>query len=739
MKYAFASFLALVISISSFSQKKGKEYLLIDSVHYDSLSPNDKVVGDSLLTIYHKAKHDTSRLRILTALSEYMNDETIWPKYNRLLYEKSLKHLLDTNSLTKAEIKTYKKFFAQALQNIGYEEHFLKNSPVIAREYYERALKIQLEAGDKNGASITIGNIGLILNDKGDIKGALEYFFRSLKMQEELHDINSMGYSLNNIASTYMYQGDTAKAMEFMEKSIKCRKETGDKRGYAISLGNIGSLYRRQNKITTALESFTNALKIWNELGEKQGIGFAMQNIGAVFFLKANNKRDSGISAADSLYAEAMNYFQNSLKAYEDVNYTPGITFVLTNIGNCYLAQNDISNALRTGERAVKIGKELGNPDALGSAARLLYTAYKKAGKWKEAVGMHELYITMFDSIFNDANRKTIFKQQTKYEYEKQEVLNEAVHQKELAVAGEEKKRQKIITWSVGFGLLMVVLFSIFIFNRLRITRRQKQIIEQQKKIVDEKNIHITDSINYAKRIQDSILPSEEEFRKHFSEHFIFFQPKDIVSGDFYWMSYQNEKIFLACADCTGHGVPGALMSMIGNTLLNEIVNEKQIHSPSEILNHLNEGIVHALHQDMGSLQDDGMDISICVFDTTNTIFSFAGANRSCFVTDTDSVEEIKGDIFSIGGTFGRKDISFSQKEIRLQKKQCVFLFTDGFADQPGGEKKKKFQEKRLVKLLSSVYTKPMGEQKEILKKTIIEWKGNNNQLDDMLVIGIKL
>jgi len=223
----------------------------------------------------------------------------------------------------------------------------------------------------------------------------------------------------------------------------------------------------------------------------------------------------------------------------------------------------------------------------------------------------------MRDSIFNEETQNASYKLQLKYEYEKEEAIKKTEHQKELAIAEEERKQQQIITYSIAFGLFFVLLFAGLIFNRLRLTGKQKKIIEEQKKIVDQKNKHITDSINYAKRIQDSILPSQEELSKHFSDYFVFFRPREIVSGDFYWLSSsQSGKKILAIADCTGYGVPGAFMSMIGNTLLNEIVNEKNIFRPCEILNRLNEGIIQALHQESRT-QDDGMDISVCLFGST--------------------------------------------------------------------------------------------------------------------------
>ncbi|MBI3501572.1 MAG: tetratricopeptide repeat protein [Bacteroidetes bacterium] len=737
MKKVFSIVVFLFFCLISFSQK-GKEYLLIDSINYSSLSSADKHALDSLLPIYHKATHDTARLKILAAIPELTNDETVWPKYNRLLFSMSKKHLEDTASLSEKEIKTYKKFLGQAFQNFGYEADFLNGDIKKGKEYSEKALALQLQADDKTGAATTLGNIGLTYYESGDIVRSLEYFFKSLKLQEEVHDKNGMGYALNNIATSYLAQGDTSKAMEYMQKSLNCRAETKDKRGYAITLENLAGLFRRQEKIDTALKCFMKGLSIWKELGERQGIGYSYQNLGALYLLLANNKHDSGLAAADSLYPVAMNYFQNALELYEICKFKQGLATVLANMGNCYFAQNNLSRAEEAGMRSLKEAQQVGYTEAIANAARLLYLIYRKENKWSEALKMHELNIQMRDSIFNRETQKSTFKQQAKYEYEKQQALKDAEHQKEQAIAEEEKKRQKIISWSIAVGLVLVAAFAIFISNRLRITHRQKQIIEQQKKIVDQKNKHITDSINYAKRIQDSILPSKTEFEKHFSDYFIFFRPREIVSGDFYWLSSQNEKTILAIADCTGHGVPGAFMSMIGNTLLNEIVNEKNIFQPAEILNHLNEGIIHALHQESRS-QDDGMDISVCLFDKEKNKITFAGANHSMYFAHTNLLQEIKGDIYSIGSAFSKKDFSFTQKEMPVPENTTLYFSTDGFSDQVGGVHGKKFLVKQMQELLVRISPLEIKEQEEKIKSAFEEWKGSRAQLDDVLVAGIKI
>lgn len=267
----------------------------------------------------------------------------------------------------------------------------------------------------------------------------------------------------------------------------------------------------------------------------------------------------------------------------------------------------------------------------------------------------------------------------------------------------------------------------------------QKKVVEQQKHFVEEKNKHITDSINYAQRIQNAILPENSYIQSLFDHHFIYYQPKEIVSGDFYWFGQKDDKVIFAAVDCTGHGVPGALMSMIGNTLLNEIVNGKGVTESDEILNHLRNDIIHALKQtDAPESQKDGMDIALCVLDKNRNILEFSGAHNSLYHFRKDVFTEFKADKQAIGYEKKEKQ-AFLKHKIEIQKGDILYLFTDGFVDQKGGSDKKKFYYKPFRELLASIKHEPMERQEEILRDTFNIWKDNLEQIDDVLVIGIRL
>jgi len=293
------------------------------------------------------------------------------------------------------------------------------------------------------------------------------------------------------------------------------------------------------------------------------------------------------------------------------------------------------------------------------------------------------------------------------------------------------------------------VFFSIRIstLGLQRIIKQKTAEVVKQKEEIELKNKDITDSINYAQKIQEAILPSDLDIKKHLPENFVLFKPKDIVSGDFYWFSKKEDKAFIAAADCTGHGVPGAFMSMIGNSLLNEIVNDNGVDEPAKILQQLKEGVIKSLKQTgEAGKQKDGMDIALCAFDFKNNKLEFSGAYNPLIRIREGELEETRSDRMPIGiysDDGGRK---FTNHELEMKKGDMYYFFTDGFVDQFGGPKGKKYMGKRFKILLKEIYQLPMKKQRQKLDEVVEGWKAHvmadgstYEQMDDILVIGVKV
>ncbi len=253
------------------------------------------------------------------------------------------------------------------------------------------------------------------------------------------------------------------------------------------------------------------------------------------------------------------------------------------------------------------------------------------------------------------------------------------------------------------------------------------------------KNIELTDSIAYARHIQEAILPLKKEIEIAFPQSFVFFRPKEIVSGDFYWYNTKGNKHYIAAVDCTGHGVPGALISILGYNSLNQAINEHNMVHPSDILNYLNKSVGSVFNHSERSTVRDGMDISLCCVDYTNMTLEYAGAFNPLYYFGNGVFKKIKGNRFPIGSFRGEELKEFVNHKININRGDVFYIFTDGFADQFGGPKEKKFKQRQFVELLLENYDTPMHNQENLLRKSILDWQGNNEQVDDMLVIGFRI
>lgn len=318
----------------------------------------------------------------------------------------------------------------------------------------------------------------------------------------------------------------------------------------------------------------------------------------------------------------------------------------------------------------------------------------------------------------------------------------------QLKMKDLELQKKNLILYGVIFVFILLLGLLAVIYIHYRDKKRMNEILEKQNndlekhnKRIQEQNRQIMASINYGKRIQDAILPSNKLLSHFFTDSFVFFRPRDVVSGDFYWFSMQGDKLFVAAVDCTGHGVPGAFMSLIGNSLLNQIVNEKGIYTPSEILDELNDGVNKALSQSKSGNDDhvDGMDITLCQFDKANKEIQLACANHTAYIINGSEVKEIEGDEFSIADESKLESQKFTNHKIPMDRNAMLYMFSDGFPDQFGGPKGKKFYSSKLKKLFLEHQKLDAAAQYAVLDKTFTEWKGTTKQYDDVLVMGFNL
>ena len=678
-----------------------KKYYLIDSLDLSLLNQSDKYVLDSCINLYNNAKNDSVKVLALDFISNNLLDD-VWIKYNEYLNKKCIEILKKNKSVY------YKKIYASSQNNMGYAA---ENTGEIEKAigYYFDALKLYEEIKNKEGEAYCLNNLAVLFESQDEYDQALTYHLKSLSLRQELGIDEQIIQTLNNIGAHYYKRNDLKSAIQYYQQSIVIAKKTNDLHNLALVYGNMGNIYLHSDEHDNGIEYFEKSIDIYDELEDAKGAAWGLYNLGNVFLKRKNFKK-------------AIEKFELALARTNTINYA-----------------------------ALKL-----------NTYKLLYKTYAKLPNWKKAFEFYQNYNSLDDSINNLETQKLAIKQQTQYEFDKQKVLIDAEHEKQLAIEKEAKAKQKIIIYSTAGGLVLVALFLVFVFNRLQVTRKQKSVIEEQKTVVEkahheleEKNKEIMDSITYAKRIQSAILPPTKLVKEYLPQSFILYKPKDIVAGDFYWMetktgsewkvegdenslhkTHHSPLILFAAADCTGHGVPGAMVSVVCNNGLNRSVREHGLIEPGQILDKTREIVIQEFEKSDEEVKD-GMDISLCALDLNNNKLSWSGANNPLWIIRNNEIIEYKADKQPIGKY--AESNPFTTHEIQLQKDDSIYIFTDGYQDQFGGEKGKKFKAAKLRELLLSIQHEPMEIQREIIDQSFETWKGSLEQVDDVCVIGVRI
>lgn len=694
--------------------------------------------ADSLKIAFKAARHDTSGCAILLKMIESESHDSAKQAYINQLIQLAEEKTKTLNTKS-PEYTVYHKYWAEALSYAS-ENFYYKGNVVGAADYARQELAHRELAGDKNGMINCLVSLGLISRNQGNIPSALEYYNRALKISEEIGETEIKPTIFLNIAVIYMDQGYLKEAQEFNFKALKITEDAGFRIGV---FNNIAMVYSSQGDSANALLYYKKCIEVYNQTGNKNGIAFTYNNIGGVYHVMGDTKK-------------AIDYFNKALNIYQQTGHEIGLALSMTNLGGIYVFEKNYGKAESFLNQSMQVFKKRGDAGSIGNVAASLFRLYKATGDYKKALDNYELYIQMRDSTDNLETQKATIQQQAQYEYDKQKAVEDEKHAAELklqeAKAESEKKRQNNIIVSVSIVLVLVGVFSFLLYKRFRTTQKQKRIIEEQKKevelqkevvetqkhLIEEKHKEITDSINYAERIQRSFLATEEHLNKYLNDYFILFKPKDVVSGDFYWSAtLTNGDFAIATADSTGHGVPGAIMSLLNITSLEKAIETQT--EPSAILNETRTTIITRLKRD-GSEDGgkDGMDCSLCVYDFKQLRLKVASAYNPVWILRGEEIIEIRGDKMPVG-KHDKQSISFTQHEIQLQKGDLVYTLTDGFQDQFGGVAGKKFMIKRLREILQSNRHLSMKEQQHLLSNEFEGWKGSLAQVDDVCIIGVRL
>jgi serine phosphatase RsbU (regulator of sigma subunit)/tetratricopeptide (TPR) repeat protein len=683
--------------------------------------PQDPRV-DSLKEVLNGLGQDSLRVNTLNEIAAALSSTDM---------DESIRFGTEARDL--AEQINYPGGGALANKNLGIA-YYHQGEYVDALKKWELSLGYYEEQGDKQMIANIKGNMGAAYYTIGKNVEAIEYYLPALKFAEELSDSTRLGTLLLNIGAVYAEQpGTLDSAINYYHRAIDIGEVVEDQYIVGVSTMNLGEVYMEKEQYDSALYYLDKSLTI---LTDKVYISTALNLMGSIY----SNRGD---------FKNAITYHQDGLEMARKVNAQQQIVQNLLGLASTYENLDNHKKAIENYKEAATIAEETGLDLERSNAYEGLASNYAEIGDTINAYRYLSLQNEIEDIIYRieSTNRTTDLINNYQMEKKQSEIT---LLQQQAQIDELKGKRQRGITIGIGVVGLLILALAGGLYSRMRFIRRTNEKINAQKQ-------QITDSIAYAQRIQSAILPSEEVMDALLPEHFVLYRPKDIVSGDFYWIKEVQDHLVIVGADCTGHGVPGAFMSVLGITMLNELIGDKCFDAPGAILDRLREKVKQMLvQQGNGDEQKDGMDLAIAIFNRNNRELHFSGANNPLYIirkksqatqkdlepfASMDNGEyrlfELKGDKQPIGTHW--EENPFRTTSVHLKEHDSFYMFSDGYIDQFGGEQRKKYKSANFKKLLLSVQSKEMEAQREVLEQEFDRWRGPFEQIDDISVLGVRI
>ncbi|MDP2386393.1 MAG: tetratricopeptide repeat protein [Bacteroidota bacterium] len=633
--------------------------------------------------------------------------------------------------------------FADKINSVKWKANALVQKGIVNynRKEGDAAIKLFKEAFNlfstiKNykGQGNCYNNIGLCYQASGNTKQSISFYEKSLTYYNLCPDRSLKGAVYNNLSIIYIKQHSLETAKTYIDSALSIYEKSGMQSKTAIPLMNLALLHSEKNDYPKALEGYLKALKILKENNDIVNQAGIYNNMGNIYTNTQN-------------YPKAIVYLKESIELKKQLSDSDGLASSYINIALNYRYQKNMGmHKAYIDTTKIYMEPDIDNEVRLFVMEELTYYhAYR--GNYDSVIVYFDEFKRISQKLSNDDITSQLSEMSIKYKTS--EIEKTAKLSAELAQARNEqlKKEKKIKNFLIIF-LVVVCLLLLVIFIALRKVRAANILIRKQQDqlkesygelqvknhIIEEKQKEILDSINYAKRIQDTVFASTVFVNEYLPENFIFFRPKDIVSGDFYWATEKNEFFYLAVCDSTGHGVPGAFMSLLNISFLNEAINEENIHQPDKIFNYTREKLISTVSK---GEQKDGFDgILLCINTITREI-TYAAANNAPVLVSGDVIQEMPANKMPVGK--GERVGDFDLHSIQYKRGDMLYLYSDGFADQFGGPKGKKFKYKPLNEMVRMIANVKMAEQEELLNSKFLEWKGDLEQVDDVLLVGIRL
>lgn len=591
---------------------------------------------------------------------------------------------------------------------------------------YEKAIPYAMQAKSlsqklnyQSGIAASLRRIGAIYTEQGNYPMALESLLGSLHIYQSLSDQQGIFMVNNNLGTVYYFQQDYSKALNYYFTAYDYKSD-------GLTCSNIGMTYAGEMNFISSLSYFRKALSNFQLEKDSINIGTALINIGSVYDCLDQN---------DS----ALTYYSNALIMKQRSHDSKGQCDALGSIGDVYFKKKNYSDALKYELECLSLASQIGYLNGVKLTEEKLSQIYTALGDPAKSFEHYKNYVTIRDSMYNEEATKQTVRAEMNFQFQKEQDMAKAEQDKKDAIQQEQLKRRQSIIIAISCVFVLLLVFAFFQFRNNKRIRKAKDIISDQKKSIEHIHKELTDNINYAERIQKAILPSEEFLRNNFPEHFVLYRPKDVVSGDFYWAYRESANLYFATADCTGHGVSGAMMSMIGSSLLNETVIENGNDSPDMVLDSLRDKIIKSInHQGAVEERKDGMDMVFAKVNLNIMTLECACANNPLYIIRNQQIIEIKGNRCPVGKYVN--NIPFGLFSYDLKEGDIIFTMSDGFCDQFSGETGKKLMSKRLKEWLMELSAiQDMKAIKEELEKRFINWMGSSEQIDDVTLFAIKV
>lgn len=623
---------------------------------------------------------------------------------------------------------------------------YQSNNYTLALQYGQNASEILEKLDDKPMLARSLSLLCKLHNHVGDNALAVNRCIKSLRLYDELQIEPDKAALYNTLGSANYDMKIYDRAKEYLLMAMEIAQKHGLFMELSDAYINMGEVLQQSQDFEGALEYFRRSLALDQNNNDEIGMSWAYFNIGKTFIMQGENE-------------QALNLLEEALEISKQYNNLPLQAKAFLELGRAYYNLNDLEQSFTFLNQSLNSAKKLGTSPILMDCYLSMAKYYDRVGDLENALVHFKLYDIEKERLYEKEKAQKVAEIETLYELDKKDnqiSLLQQENQIQILLASE----RKLVNYGLIVGMVLLGGLGTVFFSKYRLKIRankklekQKEAINQQKlkiekqrdeiitksKLLEESSRDIKDSIMYAKRIQLSLLPEKSQLKNIFPDSFVFFKPKDIVSGDFYWLHEMDEKVIVATLDCTGHGVPGAFMTVLANSILNQLVLENKVSTPNVMLSQMDNRIRQALHQHHPeSTNTDGLDMAVCIIDRSTMEVCYSGAQMNVYYTLHDELIQFQADRYSIGGA-QITDKYFTNKCVRLQRGSMLYLASDGFQDQFGGLQDKKFMRNRFRDLLNCLQHRSTADQYQILRETFENWRGKQVQTDDVMVLGIRL